>query len=327
MKAIIPVAGIGERLRPFTHTTPKPLLSLAGKPILAHIIDNLLPKGIDELVIVVGHLGEQIEQFVRSRYDIPIDIVWQDDLRGLGYAVSLALNKVADNEPVLLILGDTIVEADISQVLGLKEHTIGITRVGNPRRFGVVELSGKRIIGMEEKPDNPKSNYAIAGLYYFTGVSCLRKHLKKLVDNDVRTKGEIQLTDALKEMLAENEIFNSFKIEGWFDCGKTDALLETHRHLLENNSNIAEMAKNIVVPPVYVSPNALVENSILGPYVSIGENAMIKNAILSNTIVGDRAVLNHCILEDSILGNDSAFSGRAYRLNLGDSSKVELEWE
>ena len=327
MKAIIPVAGIGQRLRPFTHTIPKPLLSVAGKPILAHIIDGLLEKGIDELVLVVGYRGEQIEQFVRSKYNISINVAWQDELLGLGYALSLALKYVDDEEPFLLVLGDTIIEADISKILGSQEHIIGIAWVDDPRRFGVVELSGKRIIAMEEKPSSPRSNWAIAGLYYFASTQMLRANLKKLIEDDIRTRGEIQLTDALAKMLAKGEKFTSFVIEGWYDCGKPETLLSTHRHLLKRNTVSMDLPESIIIPPVHIAQNASIENSIVGPYVSIGENAIIKRTMLRDSIVGDRTVLNDCILENSILGNDSAFSGRTYRLNLGDSSSVELEWE
>ncbi len=327
MKAVIPVAGVGERLRPFTHTTPKPLLAMAGKPILAHIIDGLIESGIDELILVVGYLGEKIENFVRNRYDIPINIVWQDELLGLGYAVYLALNHIEDDEPFLIALGDTIIEADISKIISSTEHIIGVTWVEDPRRFGVVELSGKRIIGMEEKPENPKSNWAIAGLYYFVNAAELRTQLKNLTEKNIRTKGEIQLTDALGRMLNNGEEFGASVIEGWFDCGKSETLLATHRHLLGKNGKITELPGCIVIPPVHISKNATVENSIIGPFVSIGKNAIIKSAILKNSIVSDGAIINHCILENSILGNDSSFSGIPFRLNLGDTSKVELEWK
>ena len=327
MKAIIPVAGIGERLRPFTHTTPKPLLSMAGKPILAHIIDGLIKSGIDELVLVVGYLGEKIEKFVKNRYDIPTEIVWQDELLGLGYAVHLALNHINDDEPFLIVLGDTIIEANIFKILEAKENTIGITWVENPRRFGVVELSGKRIISMEEKPEKPRSNWAIAGLYYFIGAKELRKQLKILVESNIKTKGELQLTDALSRMLSSGINFEAFVIEGWFDCGKSETLLATHRHLLSTNGKTSELPGSIIIPPVHISDSATVENSIIGPFVSIGKNAIIRNAILKDSIVSDGVIIDHCILENSILGNDSSFSGIPFRLNLGDSSKVELEWD
>ncbi len=326
MKAIIPVAGVGERLKPFTHTTPKPLLSMAGKPILAHIIDRLLPQGVDELVLVVGYLGERIEEFVRKRYDLPIHIVWQDRLLGLGYAVYVALGRVADDEPFLVILGDTIIEADLSRVIGSRKNIIGITRVDDPRRFGVVELSGTRIIGMEEKPAKPKSNWVIAGVYHFGEARKLREALEYVIENDIRTRGEIQLTDALARMLEDGVVFEGLVIDGWYDCGKPETLLQTHRHLLEHHGNITELSGSIVIPPVYVAASAVVESCVLGPYVSVGEGAKIRRSIIRDSIVGDGATLCNCILENSIIGNDAAFYDRPHRLNLGDSSRVELEW-
>lgn len=327
MRAIIPVAGVGERLRPFTHTTPKPLLSFAGKPILAHIIDGLLDNNVDELVLVVGYMGEKIEQFVKERYSIPAKFVWQDKLLGLGYAIYLALEKIPDDEPFLIILGDTIIEADISDVSKTDTHKIGIHWVEDPRRFGVLELSGKRIIGMVEKPESPKSNWVIAGLYYFTDARKLRSSLNYIIENNISTRGEIQLTDALANMLNDGEVFESIVIEGWHDCGKPETLLATHREMLDKNGNVEKLEGNIIIPPVHIAKNASVKSSIIGPYVSLGEHSQIESSILTDSIVGDGTIITKCVLDNSIIGNDAAFSGRAYRLNLGNSSRVELEWE
>ncbi len=327
MRAIIPVAGVGERLRPFTHTTPKPLLSLAGKPILGHIIDNLLENGVDELVLVVGYLGEKIEEYVKSNYSVPTKFVWQKELLGLGYAIYLALQEINLDEPFMIILGDTIIEADLKKLAEGNTHKIGIHWVEDPRRFGVVELSGRRIISMVEKPDYPKSHWVIAGLYYFTNGHKLLEKLSEIVEKRITNRGEIQLTDALVKMLADGEVFESIVIDGWYDCGKPETLLETHRKLLCKNGNLTELEGNIIIPPVHIAASAEVKNSIIGPYVSIGERAKIEYSILSDSIVGDGAIIKKCILYNSIIGNDAEFSGRAYQLNLGNSSKVELEWE
>lgn len=330
MKVIIPVAGVGERLRPFTHTTPKPLLSIAGKPIIAHIVDRLIDFGADELIFVVGYMSEKIEQYIRSRYkgyNLNLNFVHQEELLGLGYAVSLALQFVEDDTPVLIILGDTIVEADITKITSSKVNLVGLTWVENPQRFGVVELIENKVVSMEEKPSRPKSNWAIGGVYFIVNSSALKQELDFLVSNDIRTNNEIQLTDALARMLAKGYEFGSFVIDGWYDCGKPETLLETHKHLLDKNGNTLNLEGNIIIPPVHIDPSAKISNSIIGPYVSIGEGAVIQNAILRNSIVGDEAMLKNCILEDSILGNDSSFWGKPHRLNLGDSSKVELEWE
>ena len=326
MKAIIPVAGVGERLKPFTHTTPKPLLSLAGKPIISHIIDWLLDQGVSELVLVIGYKGEQIRNYVTRKYDVPTYFVEQKELNGLGYAVYLALEYIG-NEPFLIVLGDTIIEADLRDLLNSDVNHIGITRVRDPRRFGVVELDGKKIIGMEEKPEKPKSDWIIAGFYHILSRNKLKESIEYLIERKILTRGEIQLTDALKLMLDSGEKFEGFVLTGWYDCGKPETLLETHRHLLEKNGNVTSLEGNIIIPPVYVADSAKVESSIVGPYVSIGENAQLERVVLRNSIVGDGAMLKNCILEDSILGNDSTFWGRPHRLNLGDSSKVELEWE
>lgn len=328
MKAIIPVAGIGERLRPFTHTTPKPLLSIAGKPIIAHIVDYLLNFGIDEFVFVLGYMGEKIEQFIRTRYKAAkLNFIYQDKLLGLGYAVNLAFQFVQENEPILIILGDTIVEADIRKITNSKTNLIGVTWVENPQRFGVVEIIENRIVSMEEKPSHPKSHWAIGGIYFIITSKSLKDELDLLISNDIKTNGEIQLTDALAKMLAKGGEFEAFVIDGWYDCGKLESLLTTHKHLLDKNGNTFELEGNIIIPPVHIAHSAKISTSIIGPYVSIGEDTIIQNTILRNSIVGDGAMLKNCILEDSILGNDSSFWGKPHKLNLGDSSRVELEWE
>jgi len=327
MKAIIPVAGVGERLRPFTHTTPKPLLSLAGKPILAHIIDWLIEQGVRELVLVVGYMGDQIENFVEERYDLPVNIVYQEKLSGLGYAIYLALKHIS-TEPFLVVLGDTILEADLSSIINeTNKNFIGITEVEDPRRFGVVEMSGQNIIRVEEKPQYPKSNQIIAGFYCFSRKEMLEEALKSNIESGIKTHGEIQLTDALQKMLKAGEKFEGFAIDGWYDCGKPETLLQTQRHLLSKNKYTTEREGSIIFPPVYIEESASVEGSIVGPYVSIGKNSHIKNSILMDSIVGDGTTLSKCILESSILGNDSTFIGITYKLNIGNSSKVELEWK
>ena len=188
MRAIIPAAGEGRRLRPFTHTRPKPLLPVAGKAILAHIIDDLIDTGITDFSIVVGYMGELVENYIRQRYgnEISVRFVVQKRLLGLGYAVLLALEGLADDEPVVVALGDTIVKADLAAFIGENVNCIGLHKVDDPRRFGVASLSNQRITAVVEKPKMPDSNWAITGLYLFRETAPLRNTLQRLLDNESR---------------------------------------------------------------------------------------------------------------------------------------------
>jgi len=319
MKAIIPVAGAGTRLRPFTSTIPKPLLPVAGKPILGHIIDNLIDDGIDDFVLIIGYMGDKIQEYIEENYDFKMTFVKQDKLLGLGYAVKLGLD-VCENEPVLIALGDTIIEISLSKIFDSRRNTVGVHLVDNPKRFGVVELGGDRIIGLEEKPEHPKSNFAITGPYFFEDAHVLRDALEDLFRKGIRTRDEFQLTDAMKLMVENGESIYAIEIHGWFDCGDVETLILTNRHLLENVSSPKPQSSAVFIPPVYVGPNAKVESSIIGPNVSIGKGSVIRDAIIADSILGDNSEVSCGILRESILGNESAYHGRSRRMILGDYS-------
>ena len=232
MKVIIPVAGIGTRLRPHTHTAPKALLHVAGKPLLAHILDSLAEIKFDEITFVVGFLGERIIKYVRSSYDFNAKFVPQEKLLGLGYAIDLA---IADNETddLLIILGDTIVETKWNEIIGAKTKTLsGFRQLKIPERFGVAEVDGDKIIRLLEKPKDPPSNLALVGVYYIKDTREFKKSLKDIVVSNIKTKNEYQVTDAFQLMLENGCEMHTYSIEGWYDCGKLETLLETNRHLL-----------------------------------------------------------------------------------------------
>jgi len=320
MKAIIPVAGTGTRLRPFTATVPKPLLPVAGKPILAHIVDNLLSNGIDELIFIVGYKGDKIREYVEKKYSVKTIFVEQEKLLGLGYAVKLGLEKCS-NEPVIIALGDTIIEMGLKGVIAGGRNTIGVHRVENPRRFGVVELDNDRIIDMQEKPEHPASNLAITSPYFFTDSSVLYEALNKVIAKGIRTRGEYQLTDAMRIMVENGEEIYATEITGWFDCGTVETLIETNRHLLEHVPPMKHQKNTVFIPPVYVGEGATIERSVIGPNVSIGDNSVVRDSIIVDSIIGNGAVTEHCILKSSILGNESSYRGQCRRLILGDHSE------
>ncbi len=323
--AVIPVAGIGTRLRPHTHTQPKVLLNVAGKPILAHILDDLPGLGIEEVVMVVGHMGDQVQEYVDRHYArLRVHYVEQPERLGLGHAVSLAGPHV-DDRPILIVLGDTIFEADLKGVLSRRHHAIGVKPVDDPRRFGIVEVNGTgRVTRLVEKPEQPTSNLAITGLYYFTGARPLMNAIQEMVSKGIRTKGEYQLTDAMQILVERGEALTTFPVEGWYDCGKTETLLETNRALLGRRPPPAPIPGSVLHAPVSVGEGASVENCIVGPNASIGAGARLRNAVVRDSIVNENATVEDILIEGSVVGANAVVRGAWKILNVGDSSEVKI---
>lgn len=323
MRAIIPVAGVGARLRPHTYTLPKVLLNVAGKPILGHILDALERQGIYEATIVVGYKADLVEEYVRSNYNLDVSFVHQDDPMGLGHSVWVARETIRSDEPLLIILGDTIFDVDLALASHSGYCSLGVKTVADPRRFGVVETDGTFITRLVEKPEIPPSNSAIVGLYYITNPSLLKSCLDDLISHDRRNRGEYQLTDALQMMIDRGERFTTFPVEGWYDCGKPETLLATNRHLLDNNSAYSVRDKTVIIPPVFIADSAKIVNSVIGPYATVAENATVIDSVLRNSIVSDGATVTSSLLEESIIGNHSIVRGKFLRLNVGDSSEID----
>ncbi len=324
MRAIIPVAGIGTRLRPHTYTLPKVLLTVAGKPIIGHILDKIAEEGITCATIVVGHFGEMVEDYVRKNHpNLRVDFALQDELWGLAHSIYVARHTF-DHDPIFIILGDTIFDVDLAPVLKGGCSSLGVKRVEDPRRFGVAVMEGERISRLVEKADPPVSNLALVGLYYIRESALLKECIENLIAKDIRTKGEYQLTDALQLMLEAGAAMTTFPVEGWFDCGKAETLLSTNRHLLDKKSTAREIPGVVVKPPVYISPEARIADSVIGPYATIAHGARIDHAIVRNSIVGEDAQVTSMLLEDSLIGNGAVVRGGFKRLNAGDSSEIDI---
>jgi glucose-1-phosphate thymidylyltransferase len=324
MKVIIPVAGIGTRLRPHTYTVPKVLLHVAGKPILAHILDIVKKLKISELVLITGFLGDQIVEYVKKNYDFKCKFVEQKELKGLGYAIYKAIPEMKDNEPVLIILGDTIFDADLKPVIHGDYDSLGVMPVADPRRFGIVEMKGRFVRRLIEKPERPTSHLAVVGVYNIRNTPLLRQCLEHIVKNKITTKNEYQLTDALQLMIDRGAKFKTFKIKGWYDCGKPETLLATNRKLLAKLEPVSRVKTALILPPVFVSKSARVENCILGPNVSVADKAVLKNSIIRNSIIGIQATVENSILDSSLVGNRAQVKGVFRQLNVGDSSEINL---
>jgi glucose-1-phosphate thymidylyltransferase len=324
MRAIIPVAGVGSRLRPHTFTIPKVLLNVAGKPILGHILDKITAEGISEATIVIGHMGDKIQEYVSSAFPtLKVEYVEQEEPHGLGHAIYLSRNSLG-NRPVLIILGDTIFDVDLKPVLKSSTSSLGVKTVEDPRRFGVAEVKNGHITRLIEKPERPTTNLAVVGLYYITNPRLLSSSLEEMVHGDVRTKGEYQLTDALQMMIDKGENISTFEVDGWYDCGKPETLLSTNRSLLEKKSTSRSIDGVVVNEPVFIAASATLSTCIVGPYTTIGERATICESVIRNSIISEEAQVCRALLENSIVGNGSVVKGNYKRINVGDSSEIDF---
>jgi glucose-1-phosphate thymidylyltransferase len=323
-KAIIPCAGEGRRLKPHTHTTPKVLLHVAGKPIIGHIMDRLVDVKPDQVFVVVGSQGDQIKEYLTNNYKLNFVFVEQKDPKGLGDAVSRVSDYfIKEPSPVLILLGDTIVDINLSEIIG-KEDYLGVKTVDDPRRFGVVETRNSHITRITEKPLEPKSNLAIVGVYYFNESQPLFESLQKIIREDRKTRGEYQLSDALQEMVEAGVKIKTFPVEYWLDCGTPEALIATNRYLLQTTYYFKPREKVVIIPPVYIDDSVSIEESVIGPFVSIGGEAEIRNSIIRDSIINQRAYVENCLLESSILSESAVIRSRAHHVNLGAFSELEL---
>jgi glucose-1-phosphate thymidylyltransferase len=326
VKVIIPAAGIGTRLRPHTYTLPKALLYVAGKPIISHILDDVVPLEPSSVVLIVGYKGELIRDFVKTRYPrLPVDFVFQEERRGIGHAVDLTRDVADTGEPLLIVLGDTIIKTDLKAVAVQQFNVLGVKEVEDPRRFGVCEVAHGRIVRLVEKPEKPPSNLALVGLYYLVDGSPLFKAVHEIIERDITTNNEYQITDALQRMIDGGAEFRPFPIDEWFDCGKPEAMLETNRKLLKNAPGARPIEGSIIIPPVSISPGAEIVNSIIGPYVSIAERVVIHSSIVRDSVIAEGANVTEAMLESSLVGNNAIIRGGYKKLDVGDSSEINFK--
>lgn len=324
MKAIIPAAGMGKRLVPHTLNRPKVMVPLAGKPMLAIIADSLLKAGFDTLSIIVGYKKEAITDYFSKDYPGCCQFFIQEEMKGLGHAILYGLEDV--DEPALIILGDTIIDVDLSHIHKMSENMIGVVRVDDPTRFGIVEVDEeKHIISMVEKPENPPSDLAISGLYYIRSQRILKKAIEKLIEKDIKTRGEYQLTDALVLMLEEGETFIAEEISGWYDCGTRKTLLSTNTHLLENGyaEKLSECENVKIIEPVYIGKNVKLSNSYIGPNVSICDNVTIDRSVIQDSMLFKGSTVTGCKLDNSLLGVGAKADAVIGQINIGDDQVVE----
>lgn len=330
MKAVIPVAGAGTNLRPLTYTQPKPLIPVAGKPIIAFITDQLIEMGVRDFVFVIGYLGEKIQHYMKSAYpDLNITFVVQEKRLGSGHAIWTAREEIRGEDEIIIFFGDTIIDADFKGIMSAPYSCLGVKRVDDPRSFGVVEYDKEGTVKkVVEKPKIPKSNMAMVGFYKLKDVDLLLDALDENIKENRRTGDEFPLTDGLMQMIERGAKLKITKVNNWFDCGKKEILLATNAILLDKegyaSSHLPTYDNSIVIHPVSIGKNCEITNSIIGPHATIGDNAVIDSAIVRNSIIGNYASLREVVLQDSVVGNDTAITGIRQSLNIGDNTEIDF---
>lgn len=327
MKVIIPMAGYGKRLRPQTYSRPKPLINVAGRPMLAHLLDSLQGLDIDEYIFIVGYLGEQIEEFISDNYDVKASFVVQEELIGQAHAIYLTRHLLGG--PAVVLFSDTLFEADLSVIGSTNADAVVFTReVEDPRRFGVTVLNDEgRVVQFIEKPDGMEHRQAVIGLYYVRDSQHMIRAIETQMQRKQMTKGEFFLADAFQIMIEEGADFRTQTTDVWLDCGKPETVLETNRYLLEHGSDNSETIQQngiTIIPPVYIDPKAKINHAIIGPYATISANCEISYSIIRDSIVDRCAVVHHSMLDKSLIGQDAFVAGRYRTLNVGDMSSIDF---
>lgn len=332
MKAVIPVAGAGTRLRPHTYTQPKPLMPVAGKPIICFIIDKLVEADIKDFVFVIGYLGDKIRNFIEETYpEISIEFVYQEQRLGSAHAIYSAKEAIQNEDQIVIAFGDTIFDVDMERFINSPTSCLGVKKVSDPRDFGVAEYDQDfRVKRLVEKPRIPKSNMAMVGLYKIKEVSELLDACAHNIEHEVKTVGEFQLTDAIQRMIEAETPMHAMPVENWYDCGRKAVLLETNAMLLRIGNfeadvlNMPEFDNTIILHPVAIGENCHIANSIIGPHVTIGNNVKINHSILKESIIGNYASLDGVLLKESVIGSDASVRGLNLSLNIGDNTEIDF---
>ncbi|MGV3503825.1 MAG: sugar phosphate nucleotidyltransferase [Adhaeribacter sp.] len=329
MKAIIPVAGIGSRLRPHTHTQPKSLIPVAGNTILGHIIEGLLAGGIQDFVFIIGYLGEKIEAFVKRQYPhIRAEFVLQEPREGLGHALYVARETYRQESDIIIILGDTLVEVDMDRLLHYPGTMLGVKKVDTPSLFGVTEMGPDDFVSkVVEKPKIPKSNIALVGLYKIHEPEKLVEALDYIIRQDIKTLGEYHLSDALMRMIQQGEKMATLAVNSWFDCGRKETLLQANAILLNRLAGkdaVPSFPDTIIIPPVRIGEHCNISHSIIGPNVAIGDYSIVTSSILHDSIIGSYSELRNTVMHDSIVGSDTSLKGLSHSFNIGDNTEINF---
>ncbi len=330
MKIVIPLAGFGKRLRPHTFTKPKPLIIVAGKPVLGHVLDMFEALDfVEEIIFIVGHLGEQIEEYVAREYShVKARYFRQEELNGQSTAIYLARDCLQG--PMLMVFVDTIIKTDLSRLKDERAAAVAwVKPVDDPRRFGVAEVGADGYVSrLIEKPADRRNNLVVVGFYYFQQSELLVDSIRQQIEQDVRTQGEYFLADAVNLMLAGGVKMRVEPVDVWLDCGKTETVLETNRYLLDHGHDNSDGVCGdgcVIVPPVFVHPSAQVRHSVIGPHVTVAANCVVDSSIIRDSILDENAVVEGAMLSQSLIGRSAKVAGRFRSFNVGEASEVGFE--
>ena len=332
MRIIIPMAGMGKRMRPHTLTVPKPLVPIAGKPIVQRLVEDIAKvcgEKIEEIAFIIGNFGKDVENKlidIAKSAGAKGTIYYQDQALGTAHAIHCAKDSLKGN--VVVAFADTLFKADFKLDTS-KDGIIWVQKVEDPKPFGVVKLNDKgEITGFVEKPETFISDLAIIGIYYFKDGDYLKKEIQYILDNDIKDKGEYQLTNALDNMQKKGTKFVPGKVTEWLDCGNKDSTVATNERYLEYIksqelvSKSAKISNSVIIQPVYIGDNAEISNSVVGPHVSIGNGTKVTDSIIKKSIVQEKAVVKNANISNSMLGNNAVLEGKATDLSVGDFNVI-----
>jgi glucose-1-phosphate thymidylyltransferase len=328
MKIIVPMAGMGKRMRPHTLTVPKPLIPIAGKPIVQRLVEEIAKvsdEAIDEIAFIIGDFGKEVEERlcgIAENIGAKASIYYQEEALGTAHAIYCAAPSLSGK--LVVAFADTLFKADF--VLDAEaDSVIWVQKVEDPSAFGVVKIDDKNnITDFVEKPKDFVSDLAIIGIYYFKDGDNLRDELKYLMDNELVVNGEYQLTDALENMKNKGLSFKPGEVIEWMDCGNKDATVHTNQRILEYHKNdelvcsSSTTENSIIIPPCYIGENVKIKNSIIGPHVSVGANTTVSNTLVRNSIIQRNSNLENLNLENSMIGNYVDVQGEVSEWNVGD---------
>lgn len=328
MRIIVPMAGMGKRMRPHTLSVPKPLIPVAGKPIVQRLVEDITRvcgQKVEEIAFVTGRFGEAVEKNlleVAASLGAKGSIYYQDEPLGTAHAVLCAAPSLTGN--VIVAFADTLFRADFTLDQS-KDAIIWVQKVDNPSSFGVVKVDSNGIISdFIEKPKTFVSDLAIIGIYYFNDGDNLRNELQYLIDNEIKGNNEYQLTDALQNMRKKGLKFAPGQVLDWLDCGNKQATVDANRRVLDYIKNeklvdsTARIENSVVIPPCFIGKNVNINNSVVGPHASIGENTIIENSVLSNSIVQTNTKVKNANITNSMIGNHTVCEGTGKDLSIGD---------
>lgn len=326
MDIILPVAGFGSRLRPHTWSKPKPLVTVAGKAMLAHVLDRVMPLEPGKIVFITGYLGDQIESWARENYP-DTELVFVEQPEMLGQSDALYRTREHVDGDAMMIFPDALFEADFSHLSTVDADGVAFTYyVEDPSAYGVALLDDNgHISRLIEKPSEPVSHEAVIGIYYFREWQALMRAIEQQFEQKIMLKGEYFIADAIQIMIDSGAKFEISQISVWEDCGNAEALLDTNRYLLgAEPPSPAQRTGSLIVPPSFVHREAVLEDAVVGPYASIGAGTVVRNSVIRDSIVEENSEIVDAILQRSVVGSKVTIHGSARSISVGDNGKVAL---